>query len=142
MNHYFTNNINVFILSDQLTARDKYIMSCGLTLLLDCKTRWGTIVRMIERFLEAQGPIHHVLRDVKMAHLFPTPEEIAKITSVTKALGIVDSCSKELCARDATLSTADIIFESMIGELAQIDCPYAKRLTGADQVWYHSVKLL
>ena len=130
------------VISGTLSERDKYIMQNGLTLHLDCKTRWGSTLKMLKRFLEVLVQINHVLVDFKLGHIFPKPDDIALITTVTKALGIVDSCSRQLCARDATLSTADEIFEFMIGEMSQMNCPYVKRLTGAVQTRIEERRLM
>ena len=90
---------------------------------------------MLKRFLEVLGPVEKVLIDFKMnkAALLPSEAEIEILKPVVKALAIVDASSRQLGARKTTLSSADFIFEKMIGELSKLDCPFARRLNGAVQ---------
>ena len=111
-------------------ARVLYIAQNGLTLYLDCKTRWSSLLKMLLRYLEVESDVEHTLIDFNMRALVPSQDEIENIKSVVAALAIIEAASRQLCARDANLSTADETFEWMIGELIKIDCPYARRLTG------------
>ena len=107
----------------------------GLALYIDCKTRWGSLLKMLKRFLEVLDQVHHVLVDFKMNvdTFIPSKTEIEIIKPVVQALSIVDSAGRKLGARKATLASADAIFEFMIGRLSTLNSPFANRLNGAIQ---------
>ena len=65
-----------------------------LTLYLDCKTRWSSILTMLQRFLRVLDQVEHALLDFKLKHLFPTTDEIELVKKLVQALAYVESSSR------------------------------------------------
>lgn len=87
-----------------------------LSLILDCKTRWNSLVAMLERFYTVQASIKKALVDVRSdAHL--KDWELARISDIVDALKPIEATIEALCRRDANLLTADTALNFMIQKL-------------------------
>ena len=85
-----------------------------LKLKLDCKTRWNTIVDVLERFVELKPAIKKALVDssINKLSLFPKePEETDKIDELLGALTIIRDGTVLLQGNDMNLATADEVRE-------------------------------
>ena len=61
------------------------------SLVTDCPTRWGSLIKMIDRILEQEACIRQVLVvDLKNAHLIPTWQDLEVLESMKAALGQLD----------------------------------------------------
>ena len=61
------------------------------SLVTDCPTRWGSLIKMIDRILEQEACIRQVLVvDRKNAHLIPTWQDLEVLESMKAALGQLD----------------------------------------------------
>ena len=61
------------------------------SLVTDCPTRWGSLIKMIDRILEQEACIRQVfVVDRKNAHLIPTWQDLEVLESMKAALGQLD----------------------------------------------------
>ena len=61
------------------------------SLVTNCPTRWGSLIKMIDRILEQEACIRQVLVvDRKNAHLIPTWQDLEVLESMKAALGQLD----------------------------------------------------
>ena len=84
----------------------------NLKLKIDVKTRWNSMMFMLQRFLQVKGPVHKVLIDLQKEALFPTDLELKTISDMVEALVIVEASSRKLCQRDISLADADQVIIS------------------------------
>ena len=54
-------------------------------LLLDCKTKWNSLVVMLEQFLDLKSPVEKTLIDYKINNLL-SEAEYAALTAIVRAL--------------------------------------------------------
>lgn len=87
-------------------------------LILDCKTRWSSLLDMLERFYFLRKPIKKALVDVG-GGLDIDDEELSTILEIVDALKPVKATVKALCRRDANLLTADAILSFAMKQLQQ-----------------------
>ncbi|GFX27133.1 uncharacterized protein TNCV_440391 [Trichonephila clavipes] len=88
---------------------------------LDTKTRWNSLLAMLERFLEIKSAISKALIDIKEEQMMVNVEfEI--VTTTVKDLKPVKIRLEKLCSRNATLLTAEGVFSFVIGELNEQNC--------------------
>ncbi|KAF6321781.1 S1 RNA binding domain 1 [Rhinolophus ferrumequinum] len=87
-----------------------------LEVILDCKTRWNTLERMIERFLKIVNPIKTVLRELKLDHLWK--EEYYEILrGMLNCLQPVRLAVEALSNREANILTSEGIFKFLFSNL-------------------------
>ena len=91
----------------------------SLVLMLDCKTRWSSLAKAIERFLEIKAEIAHALVDLKMPAMV-TEDEIKILEQVLNALKPVETAVTQLSSQDCNLLSADIILSEMIESLDKL----------------------
>ncbi|KAI6650156.1 hypothetical protein LOD99_6073 [Oopsacas minuta] len=84
----------------------KEIYPNGLNVVLDCKTRWSSLVNMLERIIQIKLPIHKALLDFG-EHICLSEQEIAAISSIVEALNPIKIALEALCRRDTNLITAE-----------------------------------
>mgnify|MGYP002621116531 CR=1 FL=1 len=105
-----------------------------MTLLLDCKTRWNSLLTMLKRFCELQKAVGKAMIDIPQRDRKPailTTEELDRIQKVVSALNVVKVGSDMMCRRDANLLTADTTIKFMLRHLRQQDTGIASALAEA-----------
>lgn len=88
----------------------------GLSLILDCKTRWNSLLNMLERFYSLKMCISKVLIDIASEIQF-TEEEWNNINNLNLSLQPLKLGVEVLCRRDSTLVTADTTFRFILEKL-------------------------
>jgi hypothetical protein len=117
--------------NDTLQKYAKQDLGKELTLLLDSKTRWSSLLTMLKRFLKMKGIVPKALIDYQQSSLFLSDGELFLIKELVEALDVVECSTRALCQRDATLSSADQVFKFMIGKLRGLDSTFAAQLCDA-----------
>ena len=77
-----------------------------LKLILDCKTRWSSLLKMLERFLQLRTCVQKSLIDLKSDVTFDT-YEFENISEIIDALKPLATTLEALCRKDANLVMAD-----------------------------------
>jgi DNA gyrase/topoisomerase IV subunit A len=88
-----------------------------LTVIVDCKTRWSSLLAMLNRFLVMRGVVQKNLIDLNMSLIFLSNNELVVVSNLVKALDVVECGTRAVCRRDTTLASADQIFAYMIQAL-------------------------
>ncbi|UYV64990.1 hypothetical protein LAZ67_3002675 [Cordylochernes scorpioides] len=81
-------------------------ISTSMCLILDCRTRWDSLLNMLERLLSVKSAIQKALIDVK-SNVRITDEDFVIMTQVISALKPFRAALAAICRRDATLLTAE-----------------------------------
>ena len=89
-----------------------------VALILDCQTRWNSLLAMIQQFLKINEQIGVVLADISPS-LICTEQELDILTDIVDALEPVKLAAEALCRKNATLLTAEGIFKFLIYKLNQ-----------------------
>ncbi len=79
-----------------------------LHLVLDTKTRWNSLLSMIERFVRLERSVRMTLIEIESGIAF-VDEEITMLRDLVQALEPPKMAVEALCRRDATLLTAERI---------------------------------
>lgn len=90
------------------------------SLLLDCKTRWNSIITMVERFLKIVESVRKALIDLGSVALL-NDENIPILLNIFNALNPIKVAAEALNRRDANLVTADAIFKFLFDSLRAND---------------------
>lgn len=101
-----------------------------LNLHLDSKTRWNSLIVMLERFLQLRKSICKALIDLGK-QLDVTDQEFDNIDAIIKALQPVKIGVEMLGRRDATLLTAEVVFSFILDELEIQTNPFSMSLKQA-----------
>lgn len=88
----------------------------GLSLILDCRTRWNSLSDMLERFYSLKVCISKALIDIASEIQF-TEEEWNNINNLNLSLQPLKLSVEVLCRRDSTLVTADTTFRFILEKL-------------------------
>lgn len=88
-------------------------------LILDSKTRWNSLLAMLDRFLEIKSAVAKTLIDYKIK-LDITDREYTALNDIVLALQPVKAGAERLCSRDATLLSAEGVFTFIINELNEL----------------------
>ncbi|GFX71066.1 uncharacterized protein TNCV_3648311 [Trichonephila clavipes] len=100
---------------------------CEKMVCLDTKTRWNSLLAMLERFLEIKSAISKALIDIKEEQMMVNVE-FETVTTIVKGLKPVKIGLEKLCSRNATLLTAEGVFSFVIGELNEQNSEFAKNM--------------
>ncbi|GFV98052.1 uncharacterized protein TNCV_4448121 [Trichonephila clavipes] len=92
---------------------------------MDTKTRWNSLLAMLERFLEIKSAISKALIDIKEEQMVNV--EFETVTTIVKGLKPVKIGLEKLCSPHATLLTAGV-FSFVIGELNEQNSEFAKNM--------------
>ena len=87
-----------------------------LELILDCKTRWNSLLNMLERFYNLRLCISKALIDVE-SEIYFTDEEWSKINDLKLCLEPVKLGLEVMYRRDLTLITAETTFRFILEKL-------------------------
>jgi len=115
---------------DFLQKHVKAELGKELKLILDCKTRWNSLLFMLERFYQLKSCVQKVLIDVKIEISF-TKEELDIVSSIIAALAPVKLAVEALCSRETDLYQVDITLEFMLDELSKQESFLSKKLKTA-----------
>jgi hypothetical protein len=115
--------------NDTLQKYTKQDLGKELLLIIDCKTRWSSLLAMLQQFLVLKLVVPKALIDHAQSSLFMTESELSLVTKLVEALEIVECGVRALCQRDMTLASADQIFEFMIRKLSAQNSDFAARLS-------------
>ncbi|UYV60546.1 ATP6V0B [Cordylochernes scorpioides] len=91
-------------------------ISTSMCLILDCRTRWDSLLNMLERLLSVKSAIQKALIDVK-AKVRLTDEDFDIMTQVISALKPFRAAMASICRHDATLLTAEATVKFLLEEL-------------------------
>ena len=99
-----------------------------LSLLLDCKTRWNSLVPMIERLLKLKFCISRALHDIgQMDHLYSEANFLV-LENILNILKPIELGVVELSRRGATLLTAEGVFKFIFKKLNEINTEISKNM--------------
>ena len=101
-----------------------------LTLILDSKTRWNSLVTMIDGFLTLRSAVQKTMIDFKILIKF-SEDEISALDNIVHALKPVEIGSQELCSRGATILSAEGIFSFILNELSKQNTVFSKNVMSA-----------
>ncbi|XP_065665757.1 uncharacterized protein LOC136087194 [Hydra vulgaris] len=90
-----------------------------VSLILDSRTRWNSLLSMIQQFLKVKHSIRKVLKDIS-PHLICSDDEEDTLSDIVAALEPV-KLAAALCRQNATLLTAEGIFKFLVNRLKQQD---------------------
>ena len=90
-----------------------------LSLVLDTKTRWNSLLKMLTRFLEIRSPIDNTLKELNLGSKCLTEDEVAVVKDLSESLEIIEVGGTALCRRDITISKSEKIFEYVLKKLAE-----------------------
>ncbi|GFS89091.1 uncharacterized protein TNCV_1258471 [Trichonephila clavipes] len=113
--------------NDILQKYVKEEFGCEKMVCLDTKTRWNSLLTMLERFLEIKSAISKALIDIKEEQMMVNVE-FETVTTIVKGLKPVKIGLEKLCSRNATLLTAESVFFFVIGELNEQNSEFAKNM--------------
>lgn len=86
-------------------------------LILDVKTRWNSLLHMLQRFFELSSCVQKVLIDFKVRELELEDAELEIIKNIVDVLKPMEIIVLEICKRDATILTAAEAFDFAIEEI-------------------------
>jgi hypothetical protein len=97
---------------------------------LDCKTRWNSMLFMLEIFYKLRYCVQKALIDVNSGINF-CDEEFTLLSATITALTPIKLAVDALCRQDANLLTADATIKFMMEALSNQNCAIAKELYDA-----------
>ena len=98
-----------------------------LSLILDCKTRWNSLLSMLERFLALKTCIQKALIDLNHP-VFLNESDFVVLSEIIEVLAPVKLAVDALCRRDAYLCTADAVLIFLFQQIAQKQSPFANKM--------------
>ncbi|GBM96116.1 hypothetical protein AVEN_7992-1 [Araneus ventricosus] len=104
-----------------------------LSLILDCRTRWNSLLAMIERFLKLKVCIYKALIDIGSDTTF-SDLEWSKIKHLIESLQPFKLAIEALCRRDSTLLTAETTLKIILEKLVTQDTMLSAELSEALRV--------
>ncbi|GFT46239.1 uncharacterized protein TNCV_3126171 [Trichonephila clavipes] len=124
------NVVKLFRKSPIKNILQKYVkeeFGCEKMVCLDTKTRWKSLLAMLERFLEIKSAISKALIDIKEEQMMVNVE-FETVTTIVKGLKPVKIGLEKLCSRNATLLNAEGVFSFVTGELNEQNSEFAKNM--------------
>lgn len=101
-----------------------------LSLVLDSRTRWNSLVSMIERFLKLKNCIKKSLIDLKSPIMF-SDAEFEIMSDILSVLLPIKLTVEAICRQDATLLSADAAIQFMIKSITDHPCSLSYELNAA-----------
>lgn len=102
------------------------------TLMLDCRTRWNSLLIMIERFWELKTAVRKALIDIQATSGsvvgMLTSDELSSVHDLISALNVLKVGTEMLCRRDANLITSDVTLSFILTQLRSQTSPIAVKL--------------
>ena len=102
-----------------------------LSLVLDTKTRWNSLLNMLTRFLEIRSPIDNTLKELDLGSKCLTEDEVAVVKDLSESLEIIEVGGTALCRRDIKVSNSEKIFEYVLKKLAEETGTISQKLLAA-----------
>ena len=90
-----------------------------LKLLLDTPTRWGSLHKMISRFLQINTSVRQALAHFDKQELYLSRDQLTQLSKLVTTLETVDAASVSLGRGDGTLASAEKIFSFLLHNLEQ-----------------------
>ena len=101
----------------------------NLQLMLDSKTRWNSLLTMLERFIHVKSSVSKALIDYNEdENLDLDREEVTVIRDIIAALEPIKVGAEKLGSRNSNLLSAECVFSFILGELNEINSPFSKIL--------------
>ncbi|XP_023230454.1 uncharacterized protein LOC111641584 [Centruroides sculpturatus] len=102
----------------------------NLHLFLDSKTRWNSLLAMLERFIKIRSSISKAIIDCnKDTDNFDLDkQEVTVIRDIVASLQPLKAGAEKLGNRGSTLLSSEGIFSFIINELNQLNTPFSRRL--------------
>ena len=100
----------------------KYVLdshSKELNLIVDCKTRWNSLLAMLRRFHLLKGDIQKALVDHSQLDVFLSAEEEAVLQDLIDVLETLELGTVSISANDYSILDADRVFEFMLQQLKE-----------------------
>ena len=88
----------------------------GLQLILDCKTRWSTLLYMLARFVKLKIPVQKALLDLNSDTQL-SDVDFAHISNIVQALDPIRIAVEALCRRDENFITAEATIKFLLDEV-------------------------
>lgn len=101
------------------------------SLILDTKTRWNSLLAMVDRFVTHNEAIQKALIDLHQPPL--DNDDLHVLEDIVRVLKPVKLAAEAICRRDANLISADIALSFMMDSLFQIDTDMGREI-------YHAMK--
>ena len=98
-----------------------------LSLILDCPTRWNSLVDMLERFVQLKDCIRKALIDLE-SPIIVTNTDFEVAQNIVHCLEPVKLTVEGICRRDANLATADASFKFLFRELGDLNTKFSINL--------------
>ena len=118
--------------NDTLRTYTKVEFGHELGLLLDSKTRWNSLVLMLERYLKLRRAVTKSLIDFGETQEYVMSEsELELISNIVNALEPLKAAAEMICRREANLLTADDTFKYLLLEIGSQESPLSRDLTKA-----------
>lgn len=115
---------------DTLQKHVKEEFGKELSLMVDSKTRWNSLLDMLERFLLIKDCVRKSLIDLKSGIQF-TNDELTLLSDIILALQPIKVAVETLCREDVNLYIADITLKFMLDELANLNTLLSNELSNA-----------
>ena len=126
--------------NDALQKAVKTKLNKELTLVRDCKTRWSSMVAMLERYLKLEDVVNSILDDFNLASMKLNRKESDLIKDAVSCLVPLQLATTFLCKQDQDLAGAEKIIRFVEDQLMEIDTQIAKELLQSLQTRYHDRK--
>lgn len=94
----------------------KEIIGKELSLILDCRTRWNSLLNMLEIFLLLKDAVRKYLIDLKL-NLDFNDREIELLSNIISSLQPIKLAVETLCKEKTNLYVADVTLKFMLGKL-------------------------
>lgn len=98
-----------------------------LSLLLDCKTRWNSLLTMLERFNLLKTSIQKALIDLNHP-IRLEDDDFELVNKIVDVLTPIKLTVEAICRRDANLCTADAALKFLIKQLSSKNSALAKKM--------------
>ena len=122
--------------NDKLQEYIKCQHGKSYVLIRDNKTRWNSMVNMIERFLLVHDSIQKAMIDFPDVRVDFSTDELLKLKDIIDSLAPVKLAVEKLSARSTNLLKADAIFTFLINSLSQRKTPYCSLMKAAVEKRY------
>jgi hypothetical protein len=101
-----------------------------LKLVLDSKTRWTSLLEMVERFVQLKNCVQNSLRDLE-SKIRMEETEWQAIEDLVRTLQPVKATVQALCRRDSDLFTADLALQYTLDKLKEQNTTISREMGDA-----------